>query len=226
MRVSKDEFHPGPNVMLVQYLEPLLRLTIIGSMPSIRISVTRSTISPVAISTGSIPSILVMLSFRKDSGVYLCISTVALSIRSDNKQPGLSHRTFFVFVTGALVSMSLTNFPHTVFFESSISSFFFFSIFSSNSIIAVNIEPMPSNIWVSIPISSDSLRIQFCRSFQPACNQLGFSSNRFRACDLIIVTTVCTSVLKAVLIDAPFATSASNVVVALKCSALAASKAA
>ena len=58
-----------------------------------------------------------------------------------------------------------------------------------------------------------------------SCSQLGFSSNRLLAWVLIQVTAVSTSILSVDLIPALFATSASNTVVARRCSAFAASNA-
>ena len=59
-----------------------------------------------------------------------------------------------------------------------------------------------------------------------SCSQLGFSSNRLLAWVLIQATAVFTSILSVDLIPAPLATSASNTVVARRCSAFAASNAA
>ena len=230
---SNVVFHPGPNTRLVSIPESVSLATTIGNMPLIRTSVAESIIAPVAISTGSIPGSLHSFPRHRFFGPFSPNFSFAAPNASDSAFPGLvPFNASSSFPLGRNVVISEANSCHEQFPVKHNNPF------NSNPRV-FNDSPNPFRIGSDAsnpPIDCNTSEISRNRS---ACfdtqslnashfssTQFGFSSNRFLACDLIAVTVACTSVLSVALIPAPLATSASNTVVARKCSAFAASNAA
>ena len=229
---SNVVFHPGPNTLLVSIPESVLRATTIGRMPSIWMSVVKSIMAPVAISTGSIPGCLHL--FPREASFAPCLPAFAFAAFAafDRDFTGLvPFNAFSILPPGREVIRSNPNSPQEQFpvshnnpFNNTpkpISS-------PPNGASGVNASNAPISCSASeiSLISSECFVTQSLKASHFSFTQFGFSSNRFLACDLIAVTVACTSVLSVVLIPAPFVTSALNTVVARKCSAFAASNAA
>ena len=230
IRQSNVVLHPGPNTLLVSIPESVFLATTIGNMPPIRTSVAESIIAPVAISTGSRPGSLHSFPRHRFFGPFIPNLSFAAPNASDSAFPGLVPLSVSsIFPLGRKVVISEANSCHEQFpvkhnnpFNSNPRVF--------NGIPKIGIDasrpPIDCNTSEISRNRSACFDTQSLNASHFSSTQFGFSSNRFLACDLIAVTVACTSVLSVDLIPAPLATSASNTVVARKCSAFAASNAA
>ena len=233
IRQSNVVLHPGPKILLVSIPESVLRATIIGNMPSIWMSVAESIMAPVAISTGSIPGCLHL--FPRDASFAPCLPALAFAAFAafDNDFTGLvPFNALNIFPPGRQVTRSNMNSPQEQFPVSHNNPFNNTPKPTSSPPNGASGGNNASNAPISCNASEISLISFECFVTQSlnashfSCSQLGFSSNRLLAWVLIQATAVFTSVLSVALIPAPLATSASNTVVARKCSAFAASNAA
>ena len=229
---SNVVLHPGPNTLLVSIPESVFLATTIGNMPSIWISVAESIIAPVAISTGSKPGCLHL--FPREASFAPCLPAFAFAAFAafDNDFTGLvPFNAFSIFPPGRHVIRSNPNSCQEQFPVSHNKPFSATPTSSKNTpkgASGVNASNAPISCSASeiSLISFECFVTQSLKASHFSCSQLGFSSNRLLAWVLIQATAVSTSILSVDLIPAPFATSASNTVVARKCSAFAVSNAA
>ena len=191
-----------------------------------------SIIAPVAISTGSKPGCLHLFPREASFAPFFPAFAFAAFAAFDRDFTGLvPFKAFSILPPGRQVIRSNPNscqeqFPvtHNNPFSATPTS----SKNTPNGASGVNISnpPMSCNTSEIVPNSSECFVTQSLKASHFSCNQLGFSSNRLLAWVLIQATAVSTSILSVDLIPAPLATSASNTVVARRCSAFAASNAA